>query len=452
MNIEIEEIDSCNRKIKFSIAYGDYQNKIKSVYQNIGREVKVPGFRKGKVPASLLEKQFGPQVKKEALSELINERMTQAIEEKGLRAVGPPHTLDVQAEEGTDIEVSASLEVLPDFELKDNKDIEIDLKVQRVTDEEVDQIIESFRTQAAKNIQVTDRKAQDQDYLKIDFKGMLDGEVFEGGEAKDYVIQLGTNQLIEGLEKALVGMSIGEVKNTKVKIPEGYANEKLSGKEVDFEITLSGIQVKELPELNDEFAKTADPKKKYAGLEDMKNKIREELEGYQRQNARKEAQKQLMGKIVDHNPINLPEGLIRDQVRFMVEQEKKKQGESHDHDHDHDHPHSHDEDPQKEISAGDEEKHRASAIRILQEELLMDKLATDLKVDVSSKEFDAELGNIAQLLGGGDVEKLKKEWAKSGALARLHSKMRRDKSLNLVMDQVKIKEETVDRKEIIADN
>ena len=117
MKIEIEDVDSCNKKIKFEIPHQEYDKKVKQYYQRLGQQVKVPGFRKGKVPIALLEKQFGPDVKKEVLSNLISEELNNAIVEKDLRAVGQPHLLEVNAEEGTDITVSASIEVLPTVKL-----------------------------------------------------------------------------------------------------------------------------------------------------------------------------------------------------------------------------------------------------------------------------------------------------------------------------------------------
>lgn len=444
MDIEIEEVDTCNRKIKFSIPQQDYKQRIQNAFKTLSRQVNIPGFRKGKVPVSLLEKQYGPQVKREALSELINEWVTQAIQEKQLRAVSPPSLLDVQAEEGTDIQVSASLEVLPDFEVADYKDIEVDLKVTRVTDDDVNRVIEAHREQAAKSVAVTDRPAKAKDFLKIDFIGTMDGESFEGGEARDYVLQLGAGHLVEGLEKALTGMTVGEQKNSQVTFPEDFFNKTMAGRTVDFDITLKGLQEKIPPALDDEFAKSIDSGKKYESLEDMKNKIRKEIEDYEGEEARKEAGNQLAEKLVDKNPIHIPEGLIKEQIRFMINEKKKKGGGGHDHDHDHDHDH--------ELDPADEEKHRPQAVRLLQQELVIDKLASDLKVEISPADFDAEISRIVQLLGGGDPAQLKAQWAKSGALDRLRNKMKRERTLEQVMQGVKIREEMVDRKENIADN
>jgi trigger factor len=407
MNIEIEEIDTCNRKIKFAIPHQDYKNKVQSAFSTLSRQVNVPGFRKGKVPVAILEKQFGPQVKREALSELINEWVTQAIQEKKLRAVSPPSLLDVQAEEGTDIQVSASLEVLPDFELADYKDLEIDLKITRVTDEDVDRVIEAHREQAAKSVEVTGRPAQAKDFLKIDFTGTIDGAPFEGGDARD-----------------------------------DFFNKKIAGKSVDFEITLKGLQERVAPDLDDAFAKSIDDGKKYESVSDMRAKIRSEIEGYEKEQAAKAAGNELTEKLVDQNPIHIPEGLVKEQIRFMVDEARKKAGHDHSHDHDHDH----------EVSAADEETHRPQAVRLLQQELVIDKLATDLDIEITPADFDAEVSRIVQMVGGGDPAQLKKEWAKSGALDRLHQKMKRERTLERVMREVKTREEMVDRKENIADN
>jgi trigger factor len=450
MTIEIEDIDSCNKKIKFDIPFKEYQGKIKNYYKTLGRDVKVPGFRKGKVPQSLLEKQFGPQVKQEVLTQLISDHVMAAIQEKGLRAVSQPSLLEVHAEEGTDINVSASVEVLPEFELADYSNIELNVKVAQVTDEEVDQVLEGYRSNKAQSIQVTDRVSQKDDYVKIDFTGSMDGKPFEGGEAKDYVIQLGTKQLIEDLEKNLYGLTLNETKDVKVQVPDDYFNKVIAGKEVDFSITLKGIQVKELPEFNDEFAQTVDPDRKYESLADMKAKIREDLETHEKNQARKGAQKQLAEKITELHSINLPEGLIQEQIKFMVadEEKKKNPGKTAKHDHDH----GHDEEKGSQVSPEDQEKFREPALKILQQELVTDKLAVTLKVEVSQQELDAEVNNFMKMLGGGDIEKIKKEWEKSGVLAKLHNRMRKEKTLEAALKQVKVHEEMVDRKELIADN
>ena len=448
MNIEIEDIDSCNKKIKFEIPHQEYDSKLKQYYQRLGREVKVPGFRPGKVPVSMLEKKFGPEVKKEVLSNLISEQLNNAIVEKDLRAVGQPHLLEVNAEEGTDISVSASIEVLPTVELKDYSGIELEMKTPRITDDDIKQTIETLRQRKATNADVTDRPAQDKDLLKVDFTSKIGDEPFEGGQAKDQIIQAGGGQLIEGLDKGMIGMEIGETRDIRVQVPEDYHNKEIAGKDVDFQIVLKGIQVQKLPDLDDEFAKGI-VDKDFESLDDMNSKIRSELEEYERKEARKAIKKQLTEKLSEQNQIDLPEGLIKEQVKFMVEQAKKKEekgGQKHDHDHDHDHDHA------EEVTPEQLDQYREPAMKALQEELILDQLSRDLDSQVTEEELEKEVQNMSQLLGGGNIQQIKREWEKNGVLARLHSRMKRDKTLDAALEKVTIKEEIVDRKDLIADN
>ena len=451
MKIEIEDVDSCNKKIKFVVPHQDYKKEVDKYYQKLGRQVKVPGFRKGKVPASLLEKQFGPDVKKEVLSNLISDRLNQAIAEKELRAIGQPHLLEVNAEEGTDISVSASLEVLPTVDIQDYSGMEMEMKVPRITDEEVDQTIETFRQRKAKTIEITDRPVEENDLIKVDFTSKMGDQPFEGGTAQDQAIRVGSGQLIEGLDKGMVGMTIGETREIQVKVPEDYQGKEIAGKDVDFNVTLKGIQVQELPELNDDFARELDTEKKYESLEDMKAKVRVELESYERDEAKKSAKKILADKLAEQNPVELPEGLIKEQVKFMSEQANKKQGKeaAHDHGHDHNHDHDHEEEVSPELI----EKYKEPAVKALREELILDQLSRDLELEVTPEELDQELQNMAQLLGGGgNLQQMKKEWEKNGVLARLHSRMKRDKTLNSALEKVTLKEVMVDRKDLITDN
>ena len=449
MDIEIEEVDSCNKKIKFVIPYNNYKKEVDKYYQKLGREVKVPGFRKGKVPASLLEKQFGPDVKKEVLSNLISNELNKAIAEKDLRAIGQPHLLEVNAEEDTDISVSASVEVLPSIDIKDYSSIEMEMKIPRITDEEVDQAIEAFRQRKAKTVEIIDRSVQEKDLIKIDFTSMLGDKPFEGGAVKDEIIQVGGGQLIEGLDKGMIGMEIGDNRDIKVQVPEDYHNKEIAGKEVDFNIILKGIQVQELPKLNDEFAQELDTEKKYENLEDMKAKIRIELEDYERKEALKATKKKFAEQLTEQNPVDLPEGLIKEQVKFMSDQANKKQGKEAKHDHGQDHDHRHGEEVTPELIS----KYKEPAVKALQEELILDQLSRNLELEVTPEELEQELQNMAQLLGGGgNLQQMKKEWEKNGVLARLHSRMKRDKTLNSALEKITLKEVMVDRKDLIADN
>ncbi len=439
MDIEIQDIDSCNKKIKITIPNAIYKNKVKAYIDRVGRDAKIPGFRKGKIPQAMLEKTVGPEAKREVLTQLISEKLFAALEEKGLKAVGAPKLLNVEAEEGTDVEVSADVEIFPEFEVTDYSGIEVSMEIPRVTDEDVDSVVEAFRSRNAKSIQVDGRAIQTGDFVKIDFKGYLDGKPFEGGEAKDHVLEVGANRFIAGFEEQLIGLEAGENKTIKMKFPDDYQSKELAGKDTEFEIFVKGIQEKELPELNDDFAKNADPENKFDTIEEMKNQIRNRLESESRKTASRATKKELGDKLVDLNPINLPEALITEQIRFMVNKANSSSGgES-----------VHEGDP---IPSEEDEKYRKNAIKILQEELIVGKLAEDLEIKVDSEQLDQEVNNIMSMVGGQDVKKMKKEWSQNGTLARLQVKMVREKTLDLLLEKVKVNEEIVDRDKGIADN
>ena len=446
MNVEIEDIDSCKKKIKFDIAHKDYQAQVQSSYRNLARQAKIPGFRPGKAPMAMLEKRFGPEVKKEVMTQLISERLAEVVAEKGLRSVSPPKLLEVQAEEGTDISVAASVEIVPEFEIGDYSKMELPLQIQRVTDEDVDKTIDYYREQQATKAQVTDRPVKDKDFIKLDFKGTLNGEPFAGGEGKDHIVQIGSQYLLPDMGNQLIGMSAGDAKDIPVNIPADYkANESIAGKKVSFHVSVKGIQENQLPELNDDFAKNVEPKNKFASMGDMKQKTRAELEEHARGNAKREAKKLIPKKIVELNPIEVPESLIEEQIKHMVTQALKKEQQA-----------KGQTDPINEeevhISDSQSKEHRQSAIELLQQELLLDRLGTTFNIKVDENELNAEINNLVRMMGGADANKMKKEWAKSGVLERLQSRIKRDKTLDAVMEKVQIKEEMVDSTANIDDN
>jgi len=446
MNTEIEDIDSCKKKIKFDIAYKDYQAKVQSSYLTLARQVKVPGFRPGKAPMSMLEKRFGSNVKKEVMTQLVSERLAEVIEEKGFRSVSPPKILEVEAEEGTDISVSASVEIVPDFKINDYSKVEIPIEITRVTDEDVNQAINYQRERQGTKVQVLDRPVEDKDFVKLDFNGTLNGEAFEGGKGSDHIVQIGSEYLLKDMGNQLIGMSVDEEKDIPVQIPENYSsNKSIAGKEVIFHVSLKGIQKNQLPELNDDFAKNIEPKDKFASLEDMKLQIRSQLEEHARGDAHREAKKIVTKKITEMNPIEVPEGLVEEQIKHMViqalkkEQQAKNQTESIN---------------EEEIHVTDSQnkEHRENAIQLLQQELVLDQLASNLNINIDESELNAEVNNMVRMLGETNAHKMKKQWEQNGVLARLQSRIKRDKTLDAVMKEVQIKEEVVDRKEDIDNN
>jgi trigger factor len=445
MKCDVEEIDACNRKLKIEIPLGDYQSKIKAYYQKLGREVKVPGFRPGKVPTSMLEKRFGPEVKQEVLTQMVSDSISQGIQDNKLRAMGEPSVVEINAEEGTDISITANVEVLPPIEINDYKELEVILKVPKITDEDVEKMVEAYRQQKAKSVQVTDRASQNDDLIKIDFDCSVDGQPIEAGAAKDYVIQIGASNLVAGFDEQVTGMQLDEERTFQLAMPKDHPNAAIADKEVEFKVVMKGIQIKELPEVNDEFAQTADPKKVYNNAEELRQGIRDDLMAYERTQAKKASRKEMEEKLGEANPINIPEKLVKEQIAFMVNKEQQAAtGNPVD-------TSAENAQTADTITPEDEKKHREEAIKILQQELVIGQLSDDFEIEVSEQDLNRELTSFAQMMGS-DLKKLKKEWSESGALLRLHSRMRREKTLDQLIDQVKVTEEMVDRSELEVNN
>jgi len=446
MHTKIEDIDSCKKKIKFDIAFKDYQAKVQSSYLTLARQVKVPGFRPGKAPMSMLEKRFGSNVKKEVMTQLVSERLAEVIEEKGFRSVSPPKVLEVEAEEGTDISVSASVEIVPDFKINDYSKVEIPIEITRVTDEDVNQAINYQRERQGTKVQVLDRPVEDKDFVKLDFNGTLNGEAFEGGKGSDHIVQIGSEYLLKDMGNQLIGMSVDEEKDIPVQIPENYSsNKSIAGKEVIFHVSLKGIQKNQLPELNDDFAKNLKPKDNFASLEDMRLQIRSQLEEHARGDAHREAKKIVTKKITEMNPIEVPEGLVEEQIKHMVVQALKKEQQA-----------KNQTEPinEEEIHVTDSQKreHRENASQLLQQELVLDQLASNHNINIDKSELNAEVNNMVRMLGETNAHKMKKQGEQNGVLARLQSRIKRDKTLDAVIKEVQVKEEVVDRKEDIDNN
>ncbi len=446
MKIEIQDVDNCTKKISLVIPLQEFQAKIEEQLKRVAQSVQLKGFRKGKVPKNIIEKQYGAEVKRETLTQLISEKMTEVIQEKGLRAVSPPSLLDVQAEEGTDISVSAQVEVIPEIEIQDYSGVELPMETYKVSDKEMDDVVEYYRQRAAKNIPVTDRGVEKEDVIKIDFEGTINGKPFQGGESKDYVFQVGKGNALAGFEDGVKGMKVGEEKDVSVSFPEDFKVEALKGQTAAFHISLKEVFARDVPELNDDFARTADPNKNYESLLDMKMKIRGELEEYERKEARKRCRKLLTEKLAEMNSQDVPEALIQEQIRFMILEAEKKahpQGE-----------HRHETDPDREtpISTEDDAKYREQSIKLLQQELVVGKLSEDLKIEVTEADLDQELQNFSQMAGMSSPAALKQEWRKSGNLDRLMGRLKRERTLDAVLEKISLKEEMVDRPEIIHDN
>jgi len=271
----VETVSALERRINASIPQQALRGEVSARLRNIGRTVKIAGFRPGKVPTKIVEQYYGAQARQEALSDALQRSFVETAQSNNLKVVGDPQfeikTKDLNADQ---IEYSATFEVYPEVVLDDLSGVTIERTVYEVTQADVDNTIETLRKQRA-TFEEADRAAQADDQVNIDFMGKLNGEVFEGGEAKDYSFVLGAGRMLPEFEAAITGMKAGETKSFDMTFPETYHGKDVAGKQVTFTITVNKVKAPKLPEVDVEFAKSI-------GIEDgdvskMQNEVRENL-------------------------------------------------------------------------------------------------------------------------------------------------------------------------------
>ncbi|WP_444683980.1 trigger factor [Alkalicoccus luteus] len=288
-------------------------------FKKVVKSVNVPGFRKGKVPRPIFEQRFGVEaLYQDALDILLPQAYSEAVEEAGIDPVAQP---DIDIEEmakNEPLTFKATVTVKPEVTLGEYKGLEVEAPATDVTDEEVDDDIKRLQSENAELAVIEDGEVQDGDTVVMDFKGFVDGEAFEGGEAENHTLEIGSGQFIPGFEEKLVGAKSGEETSVEVEFPEEYHAEELAGKPAVFEVKVHDIKRKELPELDDEFAKDVD--ESYESFDDMKKAVRERLETEKQQQADMTIKDQLVEKASENAEIDIPEAMVDTEVDRMLQE------------------------------------------------------------------------------------------------------------------------------------
>ncbi|MFC4737472.1 trigger factor [Bacillus daqingensis] len=288
-------------------------------FKKVVKSVNVPGFRKGKVPRPIFEQRFGVEaLYQDALDILLPQAYSEAVEEAGIDPVAQP---DIDIEEmakNEPLTFKATVTVKPEVTLGEYKGLEVEAPATDVTDEEVDDDIKRLQSENAELAVIEDGEVQDGDTVVMDFKGFVDGEAFEGGEAENHTLEIGSGQFIPGFEEKLVGAKSGEETSVEVEFPEEYHAEELAGKPAVFEVKVHDIKRKELPELDDEFAKDVD--ESYESFDDMKKAVRERLENEKQQQADMTIKDQLVEKASENAEIDIPEAMVDTEVDRMLQE------------------------------------------------------------------------------------------------------------------------------------
>lgn len=322
MDVTVKSIGALERSMRVELPIEPIEQQVDSRLKSVGRTAKIKGFRPGKVPAKVVKQRFGKQVRKEVLSDVLQKSFSAAVTQEKLRPAGGPK-IETEAENGKTFAFTATFEVMPEFELKNLEKIEIDKPEVTIGDDDIDAMLASLQKQKA-TWEVVDRKSGEGDRVVIDFVGKLKGEVFPGGEGKDYQIVIGAGQMLADFEKGLEGMQAGDEKTFKVKFPKDYHAEELAGKKADFTITAHRVEAEILPELNDDFASMFNVAE--GGLKRFKADVRENMEREADLKVRTDVREQVMKALLEANPLAIPQTLKHQEMHALQREAMQRLG------------------------------------------------------------------------------------------------------------------------------
>ena len=423
MSLQVEKLEKKMAKLTVEVPAEEVEAALQNAYLKNRKQISVPGFRKGKVPRQMIEKMYGPEVfYDDAANALIQKAYPQAADECELEIVSRPAVDIVQLEKGKPFIFTAEVAVKPEVTLGQYKGIEVEKADTTATDEEVAAELDKEREANSRTITVEDRAVQDGDMTVIDFEGFVDGEAFEGGKGTDYPLTIGSGAFIPGFEEKLVGAEIGKEVEVDVTFPEEYHAKELAGKPAVFKCTVKEIKVKELPELDDDFAQDVSD---FDTLEEYKADVRKKVEEKKAADAKAKKEDAVIEKIIEGATMEIPDAMVETQAERMVDefaQRLQMQGLTME--------------QYLQFTGGNVqalvEQSKPQALKRIQSRLVLEAVVAAENLTASDEELDAELGRMAEQYKM-EVEKLKEMFTEED-LKSVREDLAIQKAVELVTD------------------
>ena len=313
MSVKIEKTENANElKLEFTIESEKFEKAIKTVYVKSSKYFNIPGFRKGKAPFEMAERIYGTEIfYEDAFNEVVPPVFEEEIKANNLEPVSKPEIEVKQMEKGKDLIFTAVIQTKPEVKLGKYKGVQIKKIEYPVSKEDISKELNTMAERNSRLVVVEDRPVENKDTVVMDFEGFVDGKAFEGGKAEGYELEIGSNTFIPGFEDQIVGMKIDEEKDINVKFPKEYFSEELKGKDATFKVKVHEIKKKEIPELNDEFAKDTS---EFDTLEELKASIKEKLENENKNREKYETEDEVIKTICEATEIDIPSGMIETEI------------------------------------------------------------------------------------------------------------------------------------------
>ena len=427
MNVKVEKTEKNNElKIDFEIEAEKFENAIQTVFNKNAKYFNIPGFRKGKAPFHIVEKQYGVQIfYEDAFNELVPEIYEQALKENNIEAVSKPEIEISQMEKGKDLKFSATVQTKPEVKLGKYKGIEIKKVEYNVSENDIEHELEHMAEHNSRLVTVNDRPVKEQDVVVIDFEGFVDGKPFDGGKAENHELTIGSKTFIPGFEEQIIGMKIDEEKDINVKFPDEYFSKDLAGKDATFKVKLHEIKVKELPKIDDEFAKDTS---EFDTLSDLKNNIKERLEKQNKEREKSETENAAVDVLCENTEIDIPSGMIETEIDNAVEEVRGRlsyQGMKL-------------EDYLKIINKTMDEfrkEYEEQAKKSVKVRLIIEAISKDADIKVDEKEIEDKIKEMVEKYGRKEDELLNNENLKK----YLEENLKAEKTVDYVVKNAKLK-------------
>ncbi len=427
MNVKVDKQENSKVVLEFTMTKEDFNKNLDKAFKKNAKYFKVPGFRNGKVPRAIVEKMYGEEILFDSVIEdNADEAYKNAIEENKLDVVSKPE-LDVkQIGKDKDLIYTITVYIKPEATVKKYKGLEIEKFDTKVTKEDIEHELGHIREKNARTITVEDRDLQENDISTIDFEGFVDGEAFEGGKGENFELTIGSGQFIPGFEEQLVGMKIGEEREINVKFPEEYHAENLCGKDAMFKVKLISIKAKDLPTLDDDFAKDVS---EFDTLEEYKKDIEKKLKEQKESQAKADKETKAIEKLVENTEVNVPDAMVETQIEEMLEQFSanlsyqgldiktycKYMGTT--------------------VEAF-KETLKPQALNDVKLKLALEFVAKNEKVTVDEKQIDEKIDELSKQYGNENADSLKKN---ENVRNYMNEKLLQENTLNIILDNVVIK-------------
>ena len=414
---------TCRRELDLEIPAEDVQKALERVAREFARVARVPGFRPGKAPVTLIRRRFAEDIKGEVLQSLVPNRIEQAVNEQKLVPVTRPQVDKVDFPESGPLKFRATFEVLPEFELGDYKNLEIEVEALEITDADVEKALGEMRERAATFVPVEGRAIENDDFAQLKLVGTPVG----GGEplqADNVLCHIGAEDTLDAFNENLRGARAGEHRRFEVHYPDDYPDPKLAGKAYNYAVEVVAIKQKKLPELNDEFAKDVSDA---ATLQELRSKIRENLVGARDQRQADQARQRILAKLISAHEFPVPEALVEHQMDVRLERAVRSlaaQGV----------------DP-RAVNVdwvALRRRQRDRAVEDVKAELILDRVATAENIDVDEQEVEREIAALAER-SGESATAVRARLTKQGALDRIKSKLRSDKTLEWLYRNTRVR-------------